>query len=176
MYIDSNPYSTRAQVIMLLLATMHRLKGGNSKRRVIEEIESMSWFARQIEDLTPYPTVSTEARWKTLVAFRRKDCYEQELFEKDRIRDSWHISKDGTNTFVIRRSQFASGEFDCRKCYMWSPAFKEFIDPAYVPSSEDADRPSNVYDDYYKRDQKIIFNRLMERFSNPPIKEVKAEQ
>ena len=164
MFLDSKPYSTRAQVIMVLLATMNRLKGGNTKQRVIEEIESMSWFARKIEDLTPYPTVSTEARWKTLVAFGRKDCYEEELFVKDGVPDSWQISQAGTNSFLKRKDLFASGDLDCRKCYMWSPTFKKFINPDYVPSPEDADRPSNVYDDYYKRNQHLELAELLNKY------------
>jgi hypothetical protein len=99
MYLESNPYSTRAQVIMILLATMHSLMGGHSKRMVISEIESRKWFDRRLEDNTPYPSAK-EARWKTLVAFRREDCYEEELFLRDGVHDSWQMRFSGARIFL----------------------------------------------------------------------------
>jgi hypothetical protein len=171
MYLESDPYSTRAQVIMLLLATMNDLKGGHSKSSVIAEIESRSWFNRLPEDDNPYSSSRTgEARWKTLVAFSRKDCYEEELFTRDDIRDSWQISKRGNECYVIRKSQFKARELDCRKCYMWSSAFKLFIDPNYEQSPEDAERPSTIYDDYKKRDEMIRVRKFWERYCPNPEK------
>ena len=153
MFLDSNPYSTRAQMIMILLAAMQELKGGRSKQEVIAEIEVRGWFDKGPDDNTPFPSApSKEARWKTTVAFGRKDCYEEELFIRDEIRNSWQISKSGINSFIERKGLFASGQLDCRKCYMWSARFKQHIVSSYVPSKEDSDRPSNVYKDYHKRD------------------------
>ena len=158
MYLDSNPYSTRSQMIMILLGTMAGHKGGHSKQSVISMIEESKWFDFQEEDRKPYPTVKTkEPRWHTSVAFRRKDCYEEELFVRDGVRDSWTISKDGTNAYVLRKMQFASGELDCSECYMWSQVFKKHIYPTYVPSDKDRGRPDDVYKDYY-------IDRMMKRY------------
>ena len=160
MYLDSNPYSTRSQMIMILLGTMAGCKGGHSKQSVISMIEESRWFDFQEEDRKPYPTVKTkEPRWHTSVAFRRKDCYEDDLFVRDGVRDSWTISKDGSNAYVLRKMQFASGELDCAKCYMWSPIFKRIIDPSYSPSDRDVARPDDVYKDYYMA-------RMLDRYMN----------
>lgn len=150
MYLEVSPYSTRSQVIMILLGTMVGCKGGHSKQSVIAMIKESGWFDFQEEDRKPYPTVKTkEPRWHTAVAFRRKDCYEEELFVRDGVRDSWSISKDGSNAYVRRKIQFASGELDCTRCYMWSQIFKKHVCPEYVPSDKDLGRPDDVYKDYY---------------------------
>jgi hypothetical protein len=160
MYLDSNPYSTRSQMIMILLGIMADRKGGHSKQEVISMIEESGWFDFKEEDRNPYPTVKTgEPRWHTSVAFRRKDCYEEDLFVRDGVRDCWTISKDGVNAFVRRKMQFASGELDCSMCYMWSLKFKKHICPNYVPSANDRVRPDDVYKDYYR-------DRLMQRYLN----------
>lgn len=158
MYLDSNPYSTRSQMIMILLGTMAGCKGGYSKQSVISMIKESRWFDFQEEDRKPYPTVKTkEPRWHTAVAFRRKDCYEEELFVRDGVRDSWSISKDGTNAYVSRKIQFVSGELDCSQCYMWSQIFKKHVYPQYTPSDKDCGRPDDVYKDYY-------LDRMMKRY------------
>lgn len=86
MDLDSNPYSTRSQMIMILLGTMAGCKGGHSKQSVISMIEESKWFDYQEEDRKPYPTAKTkEPRWHTSVAFRRKNCYEDDLFVRDGV-------------------------------------------------------------------------------------------
>lgn len=149
MYLDSNPYGTRSQMIMILLGTMAGCKGGHNKQAVISMIEKLKWFDLRAEDKTSYPTVTTrEPRWHTLIAFRRKDCYEEELFVKDGCRDSWQISKDGLNAYAVRKAQFSAGKFDCSQCYMWSQVFKKHICHQYIPTDHDLDRPDDVYKDY----------------------------
>jgi hypothetical protein len=73
-FLAQKPYSTRSQMIMILLGIMIDCKGGHSKKSVISMIEESRWFDLRIEDRKPYPTVQTkEPRWQTLVAFSRKD-------------------------------------------------------------------------------------------------------
>ena len=160
MYLESNPYSTRSQMIMILLGTMTGLKGAHSKQAVISMIKESKWFDFQEEDRKPFPKGnSKEPRWHTSVAFSRKDCYEEELFVRDRVKDSWMITIDGSNAYVKRKKEFASGKLDCARCYMWSPIFKKHIYPEYVPSDRDCGRPDDVYKDYY-------VSKLINRYMN----------
>jgi hypothetical protein len=147
-------------MIMILLGVMAGCKGGQSKQDVISIIQDLKWFDLREEDKKPYPTVTTrEPRWHTLIAFRRKDCYEEDLFVRDGIRDSWQISKDGLNAYAVRKSQFSSSELDCSRCYMWSKVFKKHICPNYLPTDCDLDRPEDVYKDYG-------FARRLDRYLN----------
>lgn len=171
-FLEANPYSTRSQMIMILLGTMASLKGGNSKKSVLSLIEQSKWFDLRQEDRKPYPkTTTSEPRWHTAVAFRRKDCYEEDLFIRDGVRDSWSISKDGMNAYVVRKSEFASGKLDCARCYMWSPIFKKLMCDSYTTTDRDRDRPDNVYDDYFM--DKILrkYLALADEFDQQPKKD-----
>jgi hypothetical protein len=160
MYLESNPYSTRSQMIMILLGAMSGLKGGHSKQEVISMIEGLKWFDFQTEDRLPYPSARTrEPRWHTLIAFRRKDCCDEALFIQDGCRDSWQISNDGANAYAVRKAQFAAGQLDCSKCYIWSHVFKKHICPQYVPNNHDLERPYNVYKD-------LAVDKLIEKYRN----------
>lgn len=146
-------YSTRSQMMILLLGALFDCKGAYTKQDVLAIVESLKWFDLRQDDKKPYPTVqSKEPRWKTLIAFTRKDCVEDEdkLFEDDGSRDSWQISKNGRNVYAIFREHFASGKLDCSKCYMWSNVFKKHLRPEYIPLERDLNRPGDIYKDYYK--------------------------
>ena len=150
-YLDANPYSTASQMTFMLLGAMDSLgKGGHTKANAIEQIQRLKWFDIQPEDREPYPSdtiVGKEPRWHKLIAFRRKDCYEEELFVRDSIRNSWQISKDGQNAYVHRKREFLSGSLNCAECYVWSDTFKRLIQPDYVKSNLDAIRPIDIYRD-----------------------------
>ena len=156
MNLHSNPYSTRSQMMILLLGALVDRKGAYTKQDVLAIIEGLKWFEMRQEDKLRYPTVqSDEPRWKTLIAFTRKDCVEDKLFEDDECRDSWQISQNGMNEFVRLRDCFASGELDCSKCYMWSHVFKKHMRPEYAPSGSDKDRPGDIYRDYYYKSNRF---------------------
>lgn len=138
-------------MMILLLGALFDRKGAYPKQDVLAIVAGLKWFDLRQDDKIPYPTVqSKEPRWKTLIAFTRKDCVEDGLFEDDGTRDSWQISKNGRNVFAIFRENFASGELDCSKCYMWSNVLKKHMNPGYSPSERDLGRPGDVYKDYYK--------------------------
>lgn len=137
--------------MILLLGALFDRKGAYTKQDVLAIVERLKWFDLRQDDKIPYPTVqSKEPRWKTMIAFTRKDCVEDKLFEDDGTRDSWQITKKGRNVFAIFREYFASGELDCTRCYMWSHVFKKHMNPQYSPSERDLDRPGDVYKDYYR--------------------------
>ena len=151
-------------MMILLLGALSERKGAYSKQDVISIIEGLKWFNLRQEDKLPYPTVqSKEPRWKTLVAFTRKDCVEHNLFDNDECYDSWQISKDGRNIYTEFREAYAAGELDCSKCYMWSSVFKKHLMPEYSPSARDLHRPNDVYKDYYKAG---MINFLLSKYSN----------
>ena len=154
MKIFPNPYSTRSQMIILLLGALFERKGAYTKQDVLSIIERLKWFDLRQDDKIPYQTVqSKEPRWKTLIAYTRKDCVEDKLFMDDGCHDSWQISKRGRNVFAMLKGDFSAGNFDCSKCYMWSQAFKKHMCPDYVPTERDLDRPGDVYKDYYPTNQ-----------------------
>lgn len=45
------------------------------------------------------------------------------------------------------REKCRSGVLDSRRCYIWTPTFKQFMQLGYVPSSADRKRPLDVYRD-----------------------------
>ena len=128
MNLHSNPYSTRSQMMILLLGALVDRKGAYTKQDVLAIIEGLKWFEMRQED---------------------------KLFEDDECRDSWQISQNGMNEFVRLRDCFASGELDCSKCYMWSHVFKKHMRPEYAPSGSDKDRPGDIYRDYYYKSNRF---------------------
>lgn len=149
-------------MMILLLGALSDRKGAYSKQDVLAIIEELKWFDLRQDDKVPYPTVqSKEQRWKTLIAFTRKDCVEDKLFEDDGCHDSWQISKNGRNIYARFKDAFASGKLDCSKCYMWSDVFKKHLRPEYTPSERDMDRPGDVYKDYYKINKINLFQKYL---------------
>ncbi len=147
-------------MMILLLGALFDRKGAYTKQDVLAIVEGLKWFDLRQEDKLRYPTVqSNEPRWKTMIAFTRKDCVEDKLFEDDGTRDSWQISKKGRNVFAMFRECFTSGELDCAKCYMWSQVFKKHMNPLYSTSERDLNRPDDVYKDYYQAN-------LLEKYMN----------
>ena len=148
-HFQTNIYSTRSQMMLILLGVLHDRPGGYSKSEVIGLIEEENYFAKQLEDKKPFKSKNCgESRWLTSFAFARKDCVAEGFFVDDDVRDSWQITKKGVNAFIAIKDEFATSYFDCRKCYMWSPAFKKVMFSQYQPTDMDAARPDDVYKDY----------------------------
>lgn len=99
-HFETNFYSTRSQMMFLLLAVLHDKNGGHRKQDVIDYIEKAKWFAKEPEDLQPMPSANSgEPRWITSFAFARKDCVEEGFFHDDGVEDSWQITKKGISAF-----------------------------------------------------------------------------
>ena len=161
MKLLTNPYSTSSQMTILLLGALINHKGAYAKQQVLTIVEGLKWFDLRQDDKIPYPTVqSKEPRWKTLIAIARRDCVESNFFEDNGTRDNWQISKKGGNVFALFRENYASGELDCSKCYMWSHVLKKHMNPGYSPSERDLDRPGDVYNDYYRTSQQEKYRNL----------------
>src|SRR5690606_18481446 len=126
---------------IMVLVSLHDLGGGGSKQEVIENIKKHKWFDLQREDWEPYPSSnSNEPRWKTFLAWAREYCAKDGLIERG-IRDVWTLSKQGHNMATQVKQRFSSRVYDVRKCYLWAPSFKKYMDPQYESSSQDEPRP-----------------------------------
>lgn len=144
-----DPYSPRGQTILLLLAALHVLKKSRTKKEVIDFIEDKKWFNLEDEDKIPYKSQQgVEPRWKTLIAWSRKDCVDLGFMESD-VTDSWLAKKEGLNLVVRLKSRCESGEFEVGRCFLWTHSLKEFYDPKFQSSGQDVPRPRYMYRDSF---------------------------
>jgi hypothetical protein len=75
-----------------------------------------------------------------MIAWARKDCVLRVfMFDHDEI-NQWEVTRKGLERFDEFQTRFASGQLDVRKYYLWTPAFKKYMYPAYEPSDKDMKR------------------------------------
>ena len=151
-------FQPRGQCIILLCAALRELRGSVTKQEAIECISDRKWFAIEPEDLKPYPSQqhTREPRWKTLIAWGRKDSVLRD-FMLYHERNSWALSREGIRRWDLHRPKFASGEHDVRSGYLWSPTFKRYLCATYEPSPKDAPRPWRFYDDVVSLERLLRF-------------------
>jgi hypothetical protein len=139
-------YSVRGQIVVMLLEVL-RLEGGSPTRRdTADSIADRHWFDIRDEDWPPYPTQQNrEPRWRTLVAWGRKDAFDHKLLA-DVGYNSWELSRMGQEQADLLRRRFQDRELDVRLCYIWTPELKKFMCSTY-PSGDDAPRPPRIYED-----------------------------
>ena len=128
----------------MLLQILH-LEGECTRQHAADCIADRGWFDITGEDFRPYPT-QHEPRWRTLVAWARKDAFEHQLLA-DIGRDCWQLSADGRRVVSSLQEGFERRELDVRECYMWRPALKRFMCSSYEQSPLDAKRPPHIYED-----------------------------
>jgi hypothetical protein len=133
---------------MMLLAILKE-RGSNTRQGTCNAILDCGWFDIHGEDLPPYPSMpNLEPRWRTVVAWARKDAIEYSPAYLDDVgHNNWQISHRGRERYLELREQFHHHKLDVRRCYMWRAVFKRFIDPSYRESSQDARRPHSIYRD-----------------------------
>ena len=138
----------RGQCIILLFAALRELEGRVTTQEAIQFISDRKWFAIEPDDMKPYPSQQQirEARWKTLIAWGRKDAALRELV-LDHEYNSWALSREGIQRWESCRQKFATGELNVSEGYLWSPAFKCYLFPCYEARPSDAERPWNFYTD-----------------------------
>lgn len=144
-------YSAREQLIFLLLVALRIQRQPKSKSDIIEYIQSENWLDLSEEDKIPYKSqLGDEARWKTLIAWARKDCVDMGLMESD-LRDSWSATKNGLNLAAELPTYCQRGDYELRQCYLWNNKFKTLLDPNYQPSEHDLKRPASFYRDSFPK-------------------------
>jgi hypothetical protein len=142
----------RGQCIILLIAALKDAGVSLSRREAVELIGANRWFALQAEDWKPYPSQKTlrEARWKTLIAWARKDAVLR-TFVNDFEHNSWSLSRNGHRLWEGLSKKLTLGEIDVSQGYLWSAVFKRKLCPGYLPSEKDARRPCSLYRDSFER-------------------------
>lgn len=143
--------STSGQALLMLMAALRVIKDGPgpvdyTKRSVLELIKCLGWFDIQPEDRLPYPSQPSEPRWKTLLAWARKNGSDGGLV-RSVVRDEWIGSKEGFNVFPEAKQLFQSGEWDVTKCYLWTSQLKWLFDPKFDASHPCHGRPPYIYED-----------------------------
>lgn len=139
-------FQPRGQCIILLIAALKDAGVSLSRREATDFIADHRWFDLQPEDWQPYPSQKTarEARWKTLIAWARKDAVLRD-FVNDYEHNSWSLSRNGHRVWEGVSNKFTRGEVDVTQGYLWSPVFKRKLRPDYMPSEKDARRPCSLY-------------------------------
>lgn len=143
-------FQPRGQCITLLVAALKEAGVSLSRREAVEFIGDHRWFALQSEDWKPYPSQKSlgEARWKTLIAWARKDAALRN-FVNDFEHNSWSLSRNGHRLWEGIINKLNQGELDVTLGYLWSPVFKQKMRPEYTPSEKDAQRPYSLYRDSF---------------------------
>jgi hypothetical protein len=134
----------------MLLAALHDAGYIMTRSEATDFVRRKHWFDIQQEDWLPYPSqadTSHEPRWKTVLAYARKECADRGLMPK-KPRNEWHLTRDGVNLFNATRQAGRDRSLDVPRCYLWSPQFKRYIDPTYQPSPQDVKRPVDLYNDW----------------------------
>lgn len=144
---DIQTYSPRWQCIVLLFAVLNEIRGGLTKADSIGRIYERGWFDTQPEDMLPYPSnrlTSREHRWKTIIAWARKDAVENHFMERGVV-NNWDLESTGRDIFAAIAKACRESRLDVRRCYLWSKIFKHRMDPTYTPGQPERRRPINLY-------------------------------
>ena len=145
-------FQPRGQCIILVLAALKDRGVSLSRREAVDHIGNQRWFAMQDEDWKPYPSQkqSGEARWKTLIAWARKDAVLRN-FVNDFERDSWSLSRDGRQLWAQIADRFKNRDLDVSRGYLWAPGFKQWLYPDYKWCVADIQRPHSLYRDCFTK-------------------------
>lgn len=138
-------FKNRGQGMVLVMQALDELGGSNTKQDVIDYINRSGYYDVTKHDLPPYKN-QNEPKYHTLLAWARKDCVLRDAILNNE-RDAWALSRIGRSKLENIRRRFANGEWDVRRCYLWTPIFKKKFFPAYVPSEDDAKRPEDVWEE-----------------------------
>jgi hypothetical protein len=153
-YAGLGVYTTVGQAAVLLAVALRDLQHGPSRQECLEYIRSNKWLEIQPADVRPYPSAS-EPRWQTMISWARETLASKGLIDRS-ISDCWQPTKEGINSAVLVRKDFAEGVLDVRRCYMWTTKFKSYMMPDYVPDDNDVSRPPYVYEDELKNGRKSV--------------------
>jgi hypothetical protein len=131
------PYETEtAQRLIVLLHALYEMGGIHARQETCTYIETHDYLTLRAEDLKPFETQS-EPSWRTRIAYMRKTGIDDGLLVSTNVPDAWEISRKGVEYLEGVRSRIVAGIFEVRRCYLWTPAFRKRMDPAYVPSTRD---------------------------------------
>jgi hypothetical protein len=117
--------------MLLLLFAVRKLDRAVGKSEAVGQIEKANWFAISQIHRTPYRSKvergQTEPRWKTMIAFARKDCVLQGHLLDTRVRDWWEITTKGLRTCHNLLQHVAQDHVEFRRCNLWTPDFSKFL-------------------------------------------------
>jgi len=137
-------YSTRGQLIVMLLATLKE-EGSGSRQETCNRIVNRHWFNIQDEDWPPYQSMPNhEPRWRTVVAWARKDAFDFGYLD-DIGHNHWQLSRSGKARLLEMKQSFAEQKNDVSRCYMWRDTLKKYMYGAHRPSERDWQRPATIY-------------------------------
>ena len=143
-------YSNRGQGVLLVLYSLRELGGSCTKREVITFIQDADLYEITRHDLPPYEK-QNEPRYHTLLAWARKDAFDNDWLIRPAPPDAWQLSRDGRDVLDRMTARCRKGELKVKECYLWTQRFKKQVDPAYVPSPDDRVRPEEISYDYVFR-------------------------
>jgi len=154
-----NLYTTRWQFMVLILAAANGQRG-IGKSLVAENIKTRGWFNFRPEDNLPYPSGSGP-RWVDQLELARADCKQKWRFMPD-DRNDWRPTQEGECYLANVKAAVRDGALDMKKCCLWTPIFKRYINPTYESGSDETYRPLKIYEDApdLKQNVKRIIRRI----------------
>jgi hypothetical protein len=138
------PLEIHGQCMTMVLAALYDFGSCMSKQATIDYVHTRGWFNLEPEDRDPFPS-QTEQKWRTMLAYARKDCADRDLLDKGAGRDIWQLTRKGRECFEKVRNGLQDGQ-SVRRGFLWSPKFKKWLCSGYEPSDADVKRPSNYRD------------------------------
>ena len=133
-------YSETWQRVILVLFALSRTGGIRRKDEVIRFIDLNRLYQMQPRDQEPYET-QVEARYRTRLAWARKDAALRGWLMASMEKDSWELNRDGRDFLESQLNRFASWKRSIRLCYLWTPNFKRCVFPNYDPACDEWDGP-----------------------------------
>lgn len=126
-----SPYSERWQCTLLLLFALRGNDRALTKAETTGAIEKANWFAISAIHRMPYQSKvergQREARWKTMIAFARKDCVMHGHLCDTKARDWWEISSKGLKTCQNLLRHVAQGHVAFERCNLWTMDFCSYL-------------------------------------------------
>lgn len=117
-------YATQGQFMMVLLASLVDLSDRvPSKQEVERHVEECGYLKLSPELARQSYDSKAEPKWKTRLAYARRDAIDMGLLKRLTVSNAWEISEKGLERFARLEERFRTGKCDPKRFEFLSPAF-----------------------------------------------------
>lgn len=117
-------YETQGQFMMVLLASLVDLSDRiPSKEEVERHVEKCRYFKLPPELSKESYDSKAEPKWKTRLAYARRDAIDRGLLKPLAVHNAWEISEKGLRLYSRMEQRFRDGKFDLKRFEFLSPSF-----------------------------------------------------
>jgi hypothetical protein len=119
-------YATQGQFMMVLLASLVDLSERiPSKEEVERHVEKCGYLKLSPELAKESYDSKAEPKWKTRLAYARRDAVDKGFLKRLAVRNAWEISDKGLERFARLEQQFRTGKCDPKGFEFLSASFLE---------------------------------------------------